>query len=57
MSAVSVPVRLRGDKKNSGIKEDGPDLMTLSYLSIEPTDEISGPSACHVEYIISFKIY
>ena len=36
------------------MKDDAPGLMTLSYLTLEPMNEISGPSACHVQYIIWF---
>jgi len=43
--------------KESGIKDDAPRLITLLHLTLDPTDEISGPSACHLEYIMSFKVY
>jgi len=41
----------------SGIKDDAPGLMSLLYLTLDPMDEIFGPSACHLENIISFNIY
>lgn len=43
--------------KTSVIKDDASSLITLLYITLDPTDEISGSSACHLEYIISLKVY